>query len=1085
MYLSNRLTFSIFSLLLVAALVLVTTPAMAQETVSYYATKTDETAEADGKWEVFFKFDMGGSFPNKNVFTSFTTADPPVKEYNISLGGTPLTEAQFNAATYGSNKLTVPIAKNAGAPTNPTIAFTVQGYDAITATAVNIAEADAVNLVVATDHLAGKAYRVYARTAGSTNKPSPDVGAPHLPTGVDAVLFPQTVSGTVNADLPADFEEFFMVGGGTIDLKLTNAAANGATAITKNSRHIIINEIMWGVDNSQVGQPGYTHQQWIEVYNTTSIPVPDAGISFAFEDDTFPATAIADGTSDRISNIGGYQNVWRDDNGNSTMEGSSGTATRNDAGTVITGANPQFVSLYRSKPGDDGIKIGSWTESGRAYFPGFLGTPGSANTRGGLPTPRKAPGATNPPKDKIVINEIGKSGTANADWIELRNVTGSAQPLKNYSLTTTTGFGNETEIYDFPEKLNNIPVVIPANGVLLLLNSQPSTNDHARGFDITKTAEFQDHGVNAESHRYLVIPGNKIQIPNGDAWLLILRTHPDNKFHQSSHQIHDVAGPGGGHGNFTKVEELGKASPAKDKKGDGNAGGNIWHTRVFPLNGQTAGAKDNLLRHNHAAANIPLGGDNAVWKRDTGKGGGQGWKHQAFSKADFSGIGYDRSVTANAENSGTPGYQNNLQKGKVGDIADGKVIISELMLTQGRRSRDPQWIELYNTSRTNTVNLDADDGWRLVIENHDSDQWEGKRDLVRTINFKAKDDVKRILPNQTILVVSTTSTRVSQSASNRSIFPSQRVYDVYQNNRGEFYMDSRNDPFLNTNGFHIKLVDGKGTMSDEVGNLDGNNRTYDDPPDGSWDWPAEHTDDDARTSLMRIMNGGTRGVPSSMLGTVGTPRDATPLRAVEDNPETTDMDETVEADLMRGAVLPMGSKVWRGKGKTGTGEDMLLHSGKGLKYAWVHAVDTAFDDVINTYYGSQTDIGTPGHITGKPLPVNLSFFRPTLEDGKVVVRWTTESELDNAGFNILRSDTRNGEFKQVNAQLIQGKGTTAERSTYKWVDTSAKPGAVYYYQIEDVSFAGERSTLTTTKLKGLISAKNKLTTKWGELKEVQ
>lgn len=86
----------------------------------------------------------------------------------------------------------------------------------------------------------------------------------------------------------------------------------------------------------------------------------------------------------------------------------------------------------------------------------------------------------------------------------------------------------------------------------------------------------------------------------------------------------------------------------------------------------------------------------------------------------------------------------------------------------------------------------------------------------------------------------------------------------------------------------------------------------------------------------------------------------------------------------------------------------------------------------------------------------------------------TESELDNAGFNILRSRIYNGEFKQVNDELIQGKGTTAERSVYKWIDVSAKPGVVYYYQIEDVTFAGERTTLLTTKLKGLISAKNKL-----------
>ena len=136
-----------------------------------------------------------------------------------------------------------------------------------------------------------------------------------------------------------------------------------------------------------------------------------------------------------------------------------------------------------------------------------------------------------------------------------------------------------------------------------------------------------------------------------------------------------------------------------------------------------------------------------------------------------------------------------------------------------------------------------------------------------------------------------------------------------------------------------------------------------------------------------------------------------------------------------------------------------------------------------TYYGNINDISSPGQTDGQPLPVELSAFQPTLEDGKVVIRWTTESELDNAGFNIYRSETRDGEFKQVNAQLVEGAGTTGERNAYEWVDTTAKPDVVYYYQIEDVSFSGERQTLAQSRLKGYVSAKNKLTTRWGELKK--
>ena len=117
-----------------------------------------------------------------------------------------------------------------------------------------------------------------------------------------------------------------------------------------------------------------------------------------------------------------------------------------------------------------------------------------------------------------------------------------------------------------------------------------------------------------------------------------------------------------------------------------------------------------------------------------------------------------------------------------------------------------------------------------------------------------------------------------------------------------------------------------------------------------------------------------------------------------------------------------------------------------------------------------------------PLPVSLSRFRAELTDTGVVLRWTTESELDNAGFNILRSETKNGEFKAVNPQLIQGAGTTSERHTYTWTDTTAKPNVVYYYRIEDISHAGVREQLATVRMRGYVSAAGKLTTKWGDLK---
>ena len=117
-----------------------------------------------------------------------------------------------------------------------------------------------------------------------------------------------------------------------------------------------------------------------------------------------------------------------------------------------------------------------------------------------------------------------------------------------------------------------------------------------------------------------------------------------------------------------------------------------------------------------------------------------------------------------------------------------------------------------------------------------------------------------------------------------------------------------------------------------------------------------------------------------------------------------------------------------------------------------------------------------------PLPVTLSHFRAEHTDAGVVLKWTTESELDNAGFFIYRSETKAGEFKVVNPSMIHGAGTTSERNEYTWTDTTAKPNTVYYYQIADISHAGVRKRLATVRLRGLVSASGKLLTKWANLK---
>jgi len=401
----------------------------------------------------------------------------------------------------------------------------------------------------------------------------------------------------------------------------------------------------------------------------------------------------------------------------------------------------------------------------------------------------------------------------------------------------------------------------------------------------------------------------------------------------------------------------------------------------------------------------------------------------------YTGVGYDRHADTSLENGGTPGYDNGAVKADKSNWA-GQVTISEIMLvTQTavgdarvpRATRLPQWFEIYNNSMTEAVSIN---NWYLEIQN----THENFPTLTFQGNLHATLRLPNVIiqPNQTVMVVS----GAGQSSDN---FPEQRTINLFTNGayRSELGIVSRGEPVLNPKGFYIQLRDHKNNHVDEVGNL-GLSHTAGrtgvgrrDEAVDAWDinYPEDLQSDGHRSSLIRIYD--KKSVARDGLKEIGGPKDAST--------------------------------------------------------SWVLASSTNFRNVpALSYYGNHRDFGTPGYRGGGPLPVSLSKFRPErLESGDVVIRWITQSELNNAGFNILRSDTRDGEYKQINTKLIAGQGTTSEKTSYEWKDTSAKPNVVYYYQIQDVSIDGQTQTLRVSRLKGNVTAAGKATTTWGELKALQ
>ncbi|MGB9299429.1 MAG: hypothetical protein WCD51_02420 [Anaerolineae bacterium] len=79
----------------------------------------------------------------------------------------------------------------------------------------------------------------------------------------------------------------------------------------------------------------------------------------------------------------------------------------------------------------------------------------------------------------------------------------------------------------------------------------------------------------------------------------------------------------------------------------------------------------------------------------------------------------------------------------------------------------------------------------------------------------------------------------------------------------------------------------------------------------------------------------------------------------------------------------------------------------------------------------------------------------TSEPGMVIVEWTTESEVNLAGFNIYRSESPDGPYVKLNDTLIPAAPDPIAGGSYSYTDTTVEPGVTYYYQLEDAELDGK------------------------------
>ena len=102
--------------------------------------------------------------------------------------------------------------------------------------------------------------------------------------------------------------------------------------------------------------------------------------------------------------------------------------------------------------------------------------------------------------------------------------------------------------------------------------------------------------------------------------------------------------------------------------------------------------------------------------------------------------------------------------------------------------------------------------------------------------------------------------------------------------------------------------------------------------------------------------------------------------------------------------------------------------------------------------GAGFDMGAYEY-TLDPTAITLSSFDAKPGNHSVTLIWVTETEIDNAGFNIYRAGA-DGVFVKINAEIIPAQGTSASGAVYQFVDSSAQNRQAYSYKLEDVDLNG-------------------------------
>jgi hypothetical protein len=121
--------------------------------------------------------------------------------------------------------------------------------------------------------------------------------------------------------------------------------------------------------------------------------------------------------------------------------------------------------------------------------------------------------------------------------------------------------------------------------------------------------------------------------------------------------------------------------------------------------------------------------------------------------------------------------------------------------------------------------------------------------------------------------------------------------------------------------------------------------------------------------------------------------------------------------------------------------------------AWTVLFD---DGSIDFYFGGSKT--KPYHVRAvrdiSQSLIELNSFSASMRLHTSVLRWSTASEIDNAGFNIYRADADGGSYTKINSELIPARGHPTRGASYEFTDTHGQGRKTASYMLEDIDLRG-------------------------------